>query len=118
LKDEVFFCLSYEIDLRSEKKRKREKSRPFHFFHSVLLIVACHRARAPKSIDLGVLAQGHSLKWVRIERGATPLSSKKEGPPLPFRLRPYKVKKKSTKMSEKGLKLRKTPKVGKKKSQK
>jgi hypothetical protein len=34
-------------------------------------------------------ALSHSSKWVRIERGTAPLSSKKEGPPLPFCLRPY-----------------------------
>jgi hypothetical protein len=55
----------------------------------------------------------HSLKWVRIKEGATPFLSRKEGPSLPFRLRPYKVKK-SSKMSEKRQILRKTPKVGKK----
>jgi hypothetical protein len=38
-------------------------------------------------------AKKHSSKWVRIKRGATPLSSKKKGPPLPFCLRPYKVNK-------------------------
>jgi hypothetical protein len=52
----------------------------------------------------------HSSKWVRIEGGATPLLSKKEGPPTLFS--EALLSKKSPKMSEKGQKLRKMPKVG------
>jgi hypothetical protein len=55
---------------------------------------------------VGIVRNGLELRG-----GLPPFRLKKRDPP--FSLRPYKVKK-STKMSEKGQKLRKTPKIGNK----
>jgi hypothetical protein len=55
--------------------------------HLLTAVVILAYMIATAIITLGIICEGrigHSSKWVRIEGGATPLSSKKEGPPYPF----------------------------------